>query len=192
MKKVIFNDLVETQWKNGQGTTKQIAIYPKNADISNFHWRISAATVNAMGPFSNFHNVTRSLALLTGEKITLKIQDQIIELHREGQPITFSGDDQTTMTECLAPALDFGIMTHNHFANHSLIKEIFKDGDVYHRQSPTTLMLALKPCQLDHNILETFDAILFSSSDANCVTINTTHPTTHLLIAEISEYSLTE
>ena len=188
MEKITFKDLAETPWKNGQGTTRQIAIHPANADISNFHWRISAATVNTVGPFSNFDNVTRSLALLTGDKITLNIQGQTVELHRDGQPVTFSGTVPTEMTDCPAPALDFGVMTNNNFAKHSLVHADFNDGQTYQRKSSTTLILALKPCQLDKNSLDTFDAILLSESDPNCVTIQTQTRTAPLLIAEISEY----
>lgn len=188
MKKITFKDLVEMPWKNGQGTTRQIAIYPDNADISNFQWRISAATVNTLGAFSNFDHVTRSLALLTGDSITLKIEDAIVELHRDGQPVTFSGTVPTEMTECREPALDFGVMTHNDFANHSLIKATFNDGEIYQRTAPTTLILALSPCLLNNQTLEIFDAILFTKSDVNCVTIHTQTKTATLLIAEISEY----
>lgn len=186
MKKIIFKDLVEMPWKNGQGTTRQIAIYPDNADISNFQWRISAATVNAIGPFSNFDNVTRSLALLTGDKITLSIQGETVELRSDGQPVTFSGTIPTEMTECLKPALDFGVMTHNDYAQHSLIKATFKDGETYQRTAPTTLILTLSPCLLNDHALEIFDAILFSKSDDICVTIHTQNKTSALLIAEIS------
>ncbi|MGL4674302.1 MAG: HutD/Ves family protein [Wohlfahrtiimonas sp.] len=192
MKKIIFNDLKEMPWKNGQGTTRQIAIHPENADISNFHWRISAASVNTVGPFSNFDNVTRSLALLTGNKITLNIQGQSVELHRDGQPVTFSGEVPTEMTDCPAPALDFGVMANNQYAKHSLVHADFNDGQTYQRKSPITLVLALKPCQLDKTQLDTFDAILLNENDPNCITIQTQTRTAPLLIAEISEYCPSE
>lgn len=192
MKKITFNDLAEMPWKNGQGSTRQIAIYPDNANISDFQWRISAATVNDIGPFSNFDNVTRSLALLTGEKITLNIQGQSVDLHRDGQPITFSGTLPTEMTACSQPALDFGVMTNNNYAKHSLVHADFNDGQTYQRKSPITLILALKPCQLDKNELNTFDAVLFSEADPNCITIQTQTRTAPLLIAEISEFCPTE
>lgn len=192
MKKITFKELPETPWKNGMGSTRQIAIYPENADISNFQWRISAATINAIGPFSTFDNVTRSLALLTGCKITLNIQGQTVDLHRDGQPITFRGDAETVMTDCPEPALDFGVMTNDRFAKHSLVHADFNDGQTYQRKSPLTLILALRPCQLDKTPLDTFDAILLSEDDPNCISIQTQTRTAPLLIAEIYEHCPTE
>ncbi|GAA5096473.1 HutD/Ves family protein [Wohlfahrtiimonas larvae] len=188
MEKITFKNLAEMPWKNGQGTTRQIAIHPKDADISNFQWRISAATVNAIGPFSNFDHVTRSLALLTGESITLDIEGKVVPLHRNGQPVSFSGSVPTAMIECPTPALDFGVMTNDHFVQHSLNQSHFADGEIYHRTSPITLILAQSPCSINHTKLDTFDAILLSASDPNYVTIQVSTKITSLLITEISEY----
>ena len=96
------------------------------------------------------------------------------------------------MTACSQPALDFGVMTNNNYAKHSLVHADFNDGQTYQRKSPITLILALKPCQLDKNELNTFDAVLFSEADPNCITIQTQTRTAPLLIAEISEFCPTE
>ncbi len=41
-------------WKNGGGETAEIAVFPPSADLSEFGWRISMATVSSDGPFSAF------------------------------------------------------------------------------------------------------------------------------------------
>lgn len=188
MQHIIFKDLIETPWKNGKGTTRQIAIYPENANINDFIWRISAATVDALGPFSTFNNITRSLTLLQGDKVTLKINNQSIDMHPNTQPITFSGDALTELIQCDAPALDFGVMSNNDHAKHTLVHADFNDGQTYQRKSSTTLVLALKPCKIDNYDLNAFDSLLYSEDDADCFKVKTITRTAPLLIVEIFEY----
>jgi environmental stress-induced protein Ves len=53
-------------WKNGLGTTRELAIYPSGADTESFLWRISIADVTDAAPFSSFPGVDRSITLLEG------------------------------------------------------------------------------------------------------------------------------
>src|SRR5690606_24981691 len=50
-------------WKNGGGTTLQLAISPKGASLEDFAWRISSAQVAVDGAFSSFPGADRSLAV---------------------------------------------------------------------------------------------------------------------------------
>ena len=43
-------DLVRTPWKNGGGTTAEVAVHPPGAGFEDFDWRISMADVAADGP----------------------------------------------------------------------------------------------------------------------------------------------
>lgn len=52
-------------WKNGQGTTSQIAMHPKNL------WRLSAATISQPDPFSEYKNCWRLLCLWKGDGLLL-------------------------------------------------------------------------------------------------------------------------
>jgi hypothetical protein len=60
-------------WKNSQGITSQIAIYPETAVFpsDSFHWRLSSATVKNSGPFSLFPGCDRWLAVLSGDGMTM-------------------------------------------------------------------------------------------------------------------------
>ena len=51
-------------WKNGAGTTIEIAVFPEQAGLDDFVWRVSRAQVVADGGFSHFAGIDRSLALL--------------------------------------------------------------------------------------------------------------------------------
>lgn len=54
-------------WKNGRGSTLEIAIHPAGATVADdFDWRVSMAAVVADGPFSDFPGIDRTLVLLAG------------------------------------------------------------------------------------------------------------------------------
>lgn len=82
-----------SKWKNGLGETAEIAIHPANADLANFEWRVSMASVAAGGPFSEFPAIDRHLAILSGDGISLTLADQApIKLTRNTPPLAFPGD----------------------------------------------------------------------------------------------------
>lgn len=54
MKSLHARDYKRMPWKNGGGETVEIAIFPADASVETFEWRISMATVANDGPFSIF------------------------------------------------------------------------------------------------------------------------------------------
>ena len=59
-------------WKNGGGTTIEIAVSPHGAGLDDFDWRVSMARVEGSGPFSRFADIDRCLCVLGGAGIVLK------------------------------------------------------------------------------------------------------------------------
>jgi len=59
-------ELRATPWRNGGGTTREIAAHPPGAGFDDFVWRVSAADVERSGPFSRFAGIDRMLVLLAG------------------------------------------------------------------------------------------------------------------------------
>ena len=57
-------------WKNGLGFTTELAIN-EGANLNNFDWRISIASVTSNGEFSNFSGYDRNLVLIEGHSIAL-------------------------------------------------------------------------------------------------------------------------
>ena len=53
--------LPATPWKNGGGTTQEIAGWPAGAGLDAFGWRVSIACIAASGPFSVFAGIDRSI-----------------------------------------------------------------------------------------------------------------------------------
>ena len=56
-------------WKNGLGSTTEIAIFPANAKLDDFDWRVSMAQVTSDGPFSSFPGIDRTLLVIDGAGI---------------------------------------------------------------------------------------------------------------------------
>ncbi|KJE91962.1 hypothetical protein CAOG_03007 [Capsaspora owczarzaki ATCC 30864] len=108
-------------WKNGLGTTTELAVSPAGASIDSFVWRISAAQVGAAGPFSSFLGVARTLLQTSGTPMTITCtaKDEDASLPRTIwnhtmqwlQPITFHGEEQVGCTRLDGVATDFNVMT---------------------------------------------------------------------------------
>ena len=70
---ISHDDFKTKPWKNGQGVTAQIEVYPPTADFSknSFDWRISQAQISATNSFSLFPGFDRCLFVLSGAGIKL-------------------------------------------------------------------------------------------------------------------------
>ncbi|WP_293797369.1 HutD family protein [uncultured Bosea sp.] len=80
-------------WKNGGGTTTEIAVAPEGASLGDFDWRISMAHVGQDGPFSSFPGIDRTLSVLTGNGIRLAFGDgETVSLDRATKPFFFAAD----------------------------------------------------------------------------------------------------
>ena len=77
-----YASLCAAPWKNGGGSTMQIAIWPLDVGLDNFDWRISLATITADGPFSVFPGIDRSLVLVDGDKLRLLLDGARQEIGR--------------------------------------------------------------------------------------------------------------
>jgi environmental stress-induced protein Ves len=94
-------------WKNGQGSTREVAISPREAKLEDldFDWRLSIATVDADGPFSVFKGFDRWLIVWEGPGLELN-ETRVGCL----EPVAFSGETQTTARLIGAPVKDFGLI----------------------------------------------------------------------------------
>jgi environmental stress-induced protein Ves len=102
-----------TPWKNGGGTTREIASWPPGAGLDAFDWRVSIATIAASGPFSVFGGVDRTIMLLDGEGVRLHAADGSIahRLDRPHQPFAFRGDVPIDCTVLGGASSDFNVMS---------------------------------------------------------------------------------
>jgi len=110
-------------WKNGGGSTTEIAVFPLDAGIGAFDWRVSMAGVVADGAFSSFPGIDRTLAVLSGEGIVLSAEGQAaVQLTREADPVSFPGDVATSATLIAGPILDLNVMTQRGRFTHRLTR----------------------------------------------------------------------
>jgi environmental stress-induced protein Ves len=98
-------------WKNGSGETIEIAYGPSGSTLENFDWRISRARVERSGPFSFFPGIDRTLAVLDGDNLQLRIDDAPPAILSSGSPpLSFAGEARVE-SQVEHPILDLNVMT---------------------------------------------------------------------------------
>lgn len=108
-----FFDLASTPsmpWKNGGGSTQELACWPRGADMNSFEWRVSLATVDRPGPFSVFPAIDRQIMLLGGDGLHLRSPGWEHRLEQHWQPFAFSGDDAVDGAMLGGTSKDFNLM----------------------------------------------------------------------------------
>jgi len=99
-------------WKNGGGTTTEIAAHPPGASLNGFDWRISMAHVGTDGPFSVFPGIDRTLSVLTGRGIVLAFgEGESKRLERSTEPYPFAADRPVEGQLVDGPIDDLNVMT---------------------------------------------------------------------------------
>ncbi|UQA56840.1 HutD family protein [Polyangium aurulentum] len=97
-------------WKNGLGTTTEIAVHPPGAGLEDFAWRLSIADLAASGPFSTFPGIERILLQTEGEPMELEHAGRGRRRLALLSPYRFDGAWPTHGELGGTPARDFNIM----------------------------------------------------------------------------------
>ncbi len=120
MKKLTPADYRSMPWKNGAGTTIEIAVFPEHAGLDDFAWRVSRAQVVADGGFSHFAGIDRSLALLQGTGMRLMVGGTSQQVDQHNNIASFPGD-VAIHAELIAGAIsDFNLMSRRSICTHRL------------------------------------------------------------------------
>lgn len=131
-------------WKNGGGTTTEIAVVPDGAGLDDFDWRVSMARVEGGGPFSGFAGVDRTLAVLEGEGIILDIAGRPpAEVTAASAPLSFPADVATTAALISGPITDLNVMTRRGRATHTVERLMVSAPTDIRPTTATTLILPL-------------------------------------------------
>jgi environmental stress-induced protein Ves len=110
-----------TPWKNGGGSTTEIAVAPSGASLDDFDWRVSMARVACDGPFSEFAGIDRTLAIVKGGGLTLAIGGAVpVMLDGNSEPIRFPGDMPTSARLLAGEIIDLNVMTRRERFEHRL------------------------------------------------------------------------
>lgn len=111
----------QVPWKNGGGTTAEIIVFPPDATMADFDWRLSMADVASDGPFSTFPGIDRTLTLLEGRGMDLAIEGQgDVRLNDRTPPLAFPGDVPVMARLVDGPIRDLNVMTRRERVLHTV------------------------------------------------------------------------
>ncbi|WP_029349651.1 HutD family protein [Bosea sp. 117] len=155
-------------WKNGGGSTTEIAVAPAGAGLGDFDWRVSMAGVVEDGAFSRFPGIDRTLAVIEGAGIELVTAGrEPARLTLESAPFAFDGAAQTSARLIDGPILDLNVMTRRGRFAHEVRRlasgeEVTTRGEaslVLSRMDGQEILVDGSPVRLDMN-----DAALFEEA----------------------------
>jgi len=98
-------------WKNGAGSTREIACWPPGAGFDTFDWRVSIASIASSGPFSTFAGVDRIITLLDGDGVRLQGPGIDHPLDTALQPFAFNGELPIDCALLGGESSDFNVMS---------------------------------------------------------------------------------
>ncbi len=166
-------DLVRVPWKNGGGTTADVAVDPPGAAFDGFAWRISMADVANDGPFSRFPGIDRTLVLAQGRDLTLTIDGTSHRLAEPGDLLAFSGEAETLGRLGQGPIRDVNIMSRRGRFGHRVTRLSAGAARSDWAWPDVVAVVALEPMAaiVDGTLfrLETLDAVLSEARPGDLV-----------------------
>jgi uncharacterized protein len=115
-------------WKNGAGTTTEVAVFPAGASLDEFEWRLAIADLDRSGPFSSFPGVDRLLTVLPPGRVSLTI-DGVARAMAPLEVVRFAGESQVSASLAAGPARDLNLMLRRGRVDAS-IEAITLDGEL--------------------------------------------------------------
>ncbi|ARU89840.1 HutD family protein [Pseudomonas sp. M30-35] len=173
-------------WKNGAGSTAELAIAPPGASLEDFAWRISSARVGAHGSFSSFTGLDRSLAILSGAGLRLHTEDAAaFELTADSQPWEFRGEASVYAELVDGEVTDFNVISRRADWAHNLQSlDISANHSLAAAEQTTVLMIYCHAggpltCQFkgEQQLLTAGQGLLLDEADAKqAITLSTRMP----------------
>lgn len=169
-------DYQRMPWKNGGGETIEILVSPPEASFDSFDWRLSMAHVSAPGPFSLFPDVDRTLSVIGGAGLVLRLPDQApVTLDRHATPFAFPGDIAVDSALVDGPADDLNVMTRRDRFNHRVVRHTLASPTKLAWSGDTAILVAISDATSieigGQNItLQLQDAIVLEAGDAMAFT----------------------
>ena len=161
-------------WKNGGGSTTEIAIHPGGSNISGtgFIWRVSIAEVATNGPFSRFAGIDRHIMTIAGNGIVLDVQNHsAIDLSQRYMPCEFSGDWNVEGRLIDGPVRDFNLMVARARANGSLTVDLVTSRKRYATDGHALLLHVLEgDATAEARVIAEGDTLILTGSETATVT----------------------
>lgn len=108
---VSLHDAPEQPWRNGGGTTRELAAWPLHGE---WQVRVSVATIAQSGPFSPFAGIDRWFTVLEGDGVRLGWPGRSVTLAPGDDPLGFDGSEAPACELLGAPTLDLNLMSRRH------------------------------------------------------------------------------
>lgn len=117
-----LGDCPSQRWKNGLGSTREVAVHPLTVGCSDFLWRASLAEVDSTAPFSRFPGIDRHIVLLDGAGFTMTLDDnQLHPLTTPFEPLAFPGEARVGVQLAGGPSRDFNLMVQRSQARGDVV-----------------------------------------------------------------------
>jgi uncharacterized protein len=130
-------------WKNGGGSTTELAVFPEGAGLDAFDWRISMARVETDGPFSAFPGIDRTLAIMEGDGLSLALGDHgPRRVTLDDCPLSFPADQPASARLLGGPVVDLNVMTRRSAWRHRLAALDLGAGDLVRAQAAVSFIVA--------------------------------------------------
>ena len=176
------------RWKNGGGITCELMRAPADSTLETFEWRVSVATVQQGGSFSRFPGVDRSLAILEGKGLLLKLTPGNAE-GLDGQPVSaldtslsltprapiwrFQGETGVESSLIDGAIVDFNVMTRRACFSHTLERMSLSGQTSLPSLLPGAMLMLYVingRCQVEpaQQQLAAGEAILLDQQDGHC------------------------
>ncbi len=135
-----YASLHASPWKNGGGSTTEIAVSPAGASFDEFDWRISLATIAASGPFSVFPGIDRTLTLVEGAGVVLDVGNERRVALSEREPVVAFPGEAAVSATIEGITTDFNVMTRRARCSHQLERRVVRDFSKLERRSELTVL----------------------------------------------------
>jgi len=124
---VRFDQRPATRWRNGRGSTREVAARLLGVKGPEFVWRLSVAEVTDDVEFSTFPGVERTATLVDGDGLSLDVNgsEQVL---RPYEPFTFDGEAETFARPTAGPVRLLNVMTRTNRMSARVRVEDLSDG----------------------------------------------------------------
>lgn len=162
-------------WKNGRGETVEIAVFPKDASMETFGWRVSMASVATDGPFSVFPGVDRTLSILDGSGMVLEIAErEPVTLTALDAPHAFPADAATNATLVDGAITDLNVMTRRGTFVHAVERRVIDGITEMTHDGGMLMLLSMGDVAVGPVRLGRFDAVLLEGDGSVRADVPTT------------------
>ncbi|WP_394781203.1 HutD family protein [Undibacterium sp.] len=171
-------------WKNGGGSTQELFAEPPGSGTDDFSWRISVATIDGIGPFSEFAGVDRSLCLLSDAPLQLLVDEVRFRLDTSQPVLRFSGEARVRAEAAAAPHTVLNVMSRRDCFAHTLHRFDGHDGQHVALDAAAAHLLFVRSgaCRLQGHpwSLQQYDAALVA--DETQIVLQTAVPAELILV----------